>query len=292
MTDEGASRQLFVNAVSHILTDTVATELFDLFNQIVLLPYEEAKSTGVLLLCNEKWPPNGQVIQIRVPFDVQDIRGVRKMLQISDRTLSLLCDGQKVFGFTAEHSADADIITVAFAEHGWQLERGNRLITSIDTAQNNFTPNPLTQSRFLTELQRVFGSLGPSDLAHLWSLVAAAKRQSRGTNVLISKCARAEAARLDSQCTRVAPTRLIPAEMERLTSIDGTVILDTQGVCHAIGAILDGGRSERGDRTRGGRFNSALMYVDSVAFPCVVVVVSQDGMVDLVSQRRQESWQA
>jgi hypothetical protein len=71
--------------------------------------------------------------------------------------------------------------------------------------------------------------------------------------------------------------------LERCTSIDGTVIIDTKGICYAIGAILDGDVSNHGDRTRGGRYNSALMYVDTVAVPSVIVVVSRDGTVDIVS---------
>jgi DisA checkpoint controller-like protein len=82
----------------------------------------------------------------------------------------------------------------------------------------------------------------------------------------------------------VRPVELTPSLMERLTAIDGTVIIDTHGVCYAIGAILDGTVTVRGDRTRGGRYNSALMYVDSSPFPSLIVVISQDGMVDLVSK--------
>jgi hypothetical protein len=57
-------------------------------------------------------------------------------------------------------------------------------------------------------------------------------------------------------------------------------------VCHAIGTILDGPATDRGDRTRGGRFNSALMYVDSSPYPSLIVVISQNGTVDLVSAGR------
>ena len=132
--------------------------------------------------------------------------------------------------------------------------------------------------------ERVFGPMPSIQSEHLWDLVEAAKRQVRGTNVLITTEAAAEADRLGSQCIRLIPVPLTPPLMERLTSIDGTVIMDTRGICHGIGAILDGAVSPRGDRTRGGRYNSALMYIDSSVFPSVIIVVSQNGTVDLVSK--------
>jgi hypothetical protein len=48
--------------------------------------------------------------------------------------------------------------------------------------------------------------------------------------------------------------------MPALTDIDGAVRLDVQGICHAIGVILDGRVSEQGtlvgNRGRGARYNS------------------------------------
>jgi DNA integrity scanning protein DisA with diadenylate cyclase activity len=131
----------------------------------------------------------------------------------------------------------------------------------------------------------MFGDFCEERYHRLWGLISMAARQLRGTNVLISTQAAAEAERLGSQCTRIRPTLLTPMLMERVTSIDGTVIIDTDGVCHAIGAILDGPAARRGDRTRGGRYNSAVMYLDSTPFRSIIVVVSQNGMVDLVCSR-------
>jgi hypothetical protein len=52
-------------------------------------------------------------------------------------------------------------------------------------------------------------------------------------------------------------------------------------MCHGFGTILDGMATESGDPSRGARYNSALRYVES-AWPCLAVVVSEDGGVDLI----------
>ena len=47
--------------------------------------------------------------------------------------------------------------------------------------------------------------------------------------------------------------------------------------------ILDGRASGRGDSARGARYNSALRYVESSDHPCLAVVVSEDGLVDVIT---------
>jgi DNA integrity scanning protein DisA with diadenylate cyclase activity len=61
------------------------------------------------------------------------------------------------------------------------------------------------------------------------------------------------------------------------------VLIDPHGTCYAIGAILDGLATEKGDSSRGSRYNSALRYVESSDYPCLAVVVSEDGLVDVIT---------
>jgi hypothetical protein len=106
--------------------------------------------------------------------------------------------------------------------------------------------------------------------------------------IVVSKEAEEEAKRLGTQGTPITPRRAAPELMDNLTAIDGSVLLDTQGVCHAIGVILDGiAKEQQGDPSRGARFNSAIRYVGSrAARSCVVVVISEDGRVDVIPQSK------
>jgi len=73
---------------------------------------------------------------------------------------------------------------------------------------------------------------------------------------------------------------------ERLvTAIDGAVLLDPDAYCYSIGVILDGKAAPgRGTSTRGARFNSAIRYVETSPYPCLAIVVSEDGMVDVITK--------
>ncbi len=287
MNDKPSSdQQQFGRAVSVVLKGTNANELYRLFNRIALVSYKEAANAGYMVLCPR--PLLAPVLTIETPMPLDNVRGVRKMLQITLPTLAALCDGQNVYGFGNASAAAADVLSIQFRWPGiWQLMKGGRTIMRTEVHNGARDAVGLREDSFYTALQQVFGPIVEAARKDLWDLVVPATRQARGTNVLISANAAAEATRLSSQCTRVRPFALTPAVMEQITSLDGSVVIDLNGVCHAMGAILDGGVSARGERARGGRYNSALMYVDSCPFPSLILVVSQDGMVDLVFRQRQ-----
>jgi hypothetical protein len=52
--------------------------------------------------------------------------------------------------------------------------------------------------------------------------------------------------------------------------------------------ILDGKASGRGTSTRGARYNSAIRYVETSPYPCLAIVVSEDGMVNIITKDRLE----
>jgi hypothetical protein len=91
-----------------------------------------------------------------------------------------------------------------------------------------------------------------------------------------------EAKRLGSQAIVIHPVSATPELIKHVTRIDGAVLLGPDAVCHAIGVILDGMATPEGDLARGARFNSALRYVRTHKEPCIAVVVSEDGGIDLI----------
>ena len=114
------------------------------------------------------------------------------------------------------------------------------------------------------------------------NLAQKATTQPNGTILVISAGAAQEAQRLTRQCFRVVPRIMTPTVLRLVTNIDGAVLIEPNGICHAIGAILDGLATEKGDSSRGSRFNSALRYVNSSKYPVLAVVVSEDGWIDLL----------
>ena len=102
--------------------------------------------------------------------------------------------------------------------------------------------------------------------------------------VVISKGADIEAKRLEKQCIKIKPTYLNSQLVRKVSAIDGAILIEPSTKCHAIGVILDGLASNKGTSSRGARYNSAIRYVELSKYPCLAIVISQDGMVDLVQK--------
>jgi hypothetical protein len=103
--------------------------------------------------------------------------------------------------------------------------------------------------------------------------------------LVISGAAAEEAVRLDNQCTRVQPFLLDDDVLNLVTAIDGSVLIDTAGNCHAIGVILDGLASPKCSPERGSRYNSAIRYVFSRK-DAIAIVKSEDGMISVFPDLR------
>lgn len=126
-------------------------------------------------------------------------------------------------------------------------------------------------------------------------IVRKAREQKHGTMVVITEplTAKEELSSLSKQSTLIEPGIINPEYIKFLTAIDGAIYFDTDGNCHAIGVILDGiAKKDIGNASRGARFNSAHRYLhklnDDEQKKCVIVIISEDGMVDLIPESEHE----
>lgn len=107
-------------------------------------------------------------------------------------------------------------------------------------------------------------------------------RQTHGSMVIIAGDAASEADRLELQGTRIEPTPLTPELAARASEIDGTILVDPEGCCHAIGVILEGQANERCTPSRGARYNSGVWYVGEGGAARIALVVSDDRTLDVI----------
>lgn len=113
-----------------------------------------------------------------------------------------------------------------------------------------------------------------------------ATKQKHGTMLVISSIAEKESNRLGKQSFAIKPLKLTPQVIQQITSIDGAVLLNEKSTCFALGVILDGLATDKGDSSRGARYNSAIRYYEQFGKenPLVIVIISEDGMINLIPQ--------
>ncbi len=292
-TDEllrGAGRSLLDTPVQALGGDPGVAVFFNTLNTISSLRYEGAPGVGRLLLAQRGHPNLEEVFALTCPTEMSDYRAVRKLLEMASADISLLADGEKVYALGRQvghyDASREDLFCIHFVTHyAWEFEHAGQVLLRARYGLPNLPRPRLNKLRFKRDLKRTFDGLTkPEQINRLWEVVLEASRQPKGTLLVITTEALAEADRLKLQCTLIEPVPLTPLITQLVTAIDGAVLLDPEGYCYSIGVILDGKASGHGTSTRGARYNSAVRYVESSPYPCLVIVVSEDGMVDVLTK--------
>jgi sensor domain DACNG-containing protein/sensor domain DACNH-containing protein/DisA checkpoint controller-like protein len=273
----------FCDAITLALGDVGLQDIFDTLNVISSLPYEGEEAIGELLFSSPNAEAIGMTIRLNSPVKLQDHKLARKLIEMSGKDLACVCDSAKgISGFGVPVTANENgVFRVTFVGHyKWDLFYGDRILMKAAYGLPHLPLPRLDEERFRSNIRRMFPNCDSVD--RLWSIVQAAMDQHRGTVITISDSAQEEATRLRKQSLGIEPTELTTELVGRLTRIDGALLMDPKGVCHAVGVILDGLATEQGDPSRGARFNSAIRYIISASATTICLVVSEDGHIDML----------
>lgn len=277
------------------LSDQLIGRGYNLFRDcstISSLRYEQSAASGRIALAAEDHPAVERTVVFEAPVDLKNYQAARKILQMSFDGISLHSDSDRIFGLARVGACDGskeDLFEVRIVgHHHWELWHEDRCMMTVRNGIPALPKCQFDEEAFRSSVTRIFSGISESATKLLLKLVKAAERESRGTMLLISAAASEEAKRLAPQGTTITPCQLKPAVLKHLTPIDGAVLIDPDSTCYAIGTILDGKSKTAGDPSRGARFNSAVRYVESFSdkAPCLAVVFSEDGGVDLVPNLR------
>ncbi|MFY2253194.1 DNA integrity scanning protein DisA nucleotide-binding domain protein [Priestia megaterium] len=272
------------------LLDDSLYRAFPELNIISATPYEGDECKGYILIGNEI--PD---IELREVVRLNEHKRIRKLLEVSDKGLILLVKPYTLiaYGFKVKKSSETfNGIFIEFKNKlSWYCSMGSTPIFQSDNFQIKLpivdTKDDNTIEKAIrTVFNKSSSAITNTDITLLNKLVAAASEQKKGTIIVIleREVAMIEAERLTQSSTVIKPKKINIQLLKRLSGIDGAIILDTKGICHAFGVILDG-KITKGDPGRGARFNSAHRYFETKKEEkvcCLLVVVSEDGHVSVL----------
>ncbi|MGX9934804.1 hypothetical protein ACVFVO_05425 [Advenella kashmirensis] len=269
----------------------IHTDLFDALNLVSSLMYEGTKGIGQLILVD---PENDSVeflARFAEPVPFREPRWVRKVLQMAVTGVGIIADSQYIYGLgqlTGLHDSSAqDAFTVAFIDHyHWELYCGNQALLRSHFAVPKLPQEPFDKTAFLANYERLFPISSQEDGLHLWSLLLTQARQEHGSMIVVAEDAASEARRLSKQGTNIVPIRLTESLLQSVSGIDGTILLDPAGFCHAIGIILDGEATDQCTPSRGSRYNSGVRYVQTGSHQRLAIIVSDDRTIDIIPRIR------
>lgn len=294
-TIRSAGRRLASNTAFRTNQHALDADYFfyDACDKISLLRYEQAEGHGHLVLAPKNYDGIPTEIGFKDYVRLEDHRRVRKLLELASTGGALHTDSEYVFGLLRDNKvteAREDVFEIAFlGHHHWELRHAGQVLMGVRFGQP-YLPNPIRyESKLRQDLPRLFPGIDDTSTELLLSLVEESEKERHGTLLIVSAEAASETLRLKNQATAIEPRLLSRELLAHLTGIDGAVLLDATGQCHAIGVILDGQARPQGDPARGARYNSAVRYVQSAMdrdIATLGVVVSEDGGVDLIPDLR------
>ena len=282
-----AASQFVSSAIFTVCESRGSWEFLNTCNYVSSLKYEGDASVGKLIVCKGGQHPNLEIVlKLATPVQLTEYRKIRKLLEIASRDLSLYCDGLQILGLgkiKGEYDEkNQNLLTIDFTgAHKWELVHGTNTMLIVEYTNPRLPKSKINKEKFDDLLKRTFLEISSEDIERLWNIVITATAQKHGTLLIISSEAEKESVRLMNQSTRVEPTLLNEALIRNVTSIDGAILLDNNGICHSMGVILDGMSTNKGTSERGARYNSAIRYVENNKKKCIAVIISEDGMVDL-----------
>ncbi len=266
--------------------------LFDDLNTIAKMRHEGADAFGNILICPPDHPNVQLLMEFTTPIWSHSHRQVRKLLEIAQNDIYLLYYRGNFYGFgckvgSYDHRLET-LFDVEIIDHSaWRLIHGEDVLMLVryEHPSLQVEKKSVYLKRVENALTAQFPSLIANKIGKLQSLVEMAIKQHHGTILVISDHAQDEADRLEKQSVHIKPTSINDDLMKLITAIDGAVLIDTNGICYAIGVILDGiVESGEGDPGRGARYHAALKYLslaNNKQHRCMVVVVSEDGMINM-----------
>jgi DisA bacterial checkpoint controller nucleotide-binding len=265
----------------------VTEELFDTLSRLSLTPYERAEAKGTLIFAPGEAAIGNPVLILADPVRLRDVRGLRKLLVLANNDLFLRCDSIKAFALIRipeSHRAEiSSSVEVRVGGRGqWSVSFDKKVLMVLKDGRPALPQPAVDEQQIAQDLRRLIPRMAVVT-ANLFAQIASCLAISgHGSLIVISERADEEAIRLGNESLPITPLLMQPELAATLGKIDGALLCDPDGNCHAIGVILDGSASASGDRGRGSRFNSAVRYVDSSPGKAVAMVVSEDGGLDLL----------
>lgn len=286
-----AARNFMWTAGSSTSIRYIENDLFDVLNIVSSLMYEGAKGIGELVLIDASQEMATFVAKFSKPVPLREPRWVRKVLQMANEGVSIIADCDKIYGLgTLNQNAitnERNGFTVRFVDHyHWELRFREQVLLRSHYSVPRLPQEPFDKAMFISNYSRLFTNSSELDALHLWSLMKTQMQLRHGSMIVVAEDVAAEASRLSGQGTSIEPVRLSETLLKSASGIDGTILIDPFGCCHAIGVILDGDASDTCTPSRGSRYNSGVRYVKAGLNRRLAIVVSDDGTIDIIPALR------
>ena len=260
----------------------VHSGLFSQMNKITSMTYERTGARGRVVIADEGTTGVCPHVRFQKRISPYATRIMRKLLRLSGDTNAVLLSNMKglhAYGLGVCDPAP-NVIEISVRGHAeWDLAVAGSPLLRVAYGHAELPKPSIGFGKFKDTAER---TVGQADVDYIWRVVQEAKAVGHGMTLVVSRDPETEVGRLGGEAVPLSPGRLNVSDVVGFGGVDGAVMLGADGQCHAFGVILDGTAEGRGDPARGSRFNSAIRYQRTMARKSLLVVISDDGTMDLI----------
>ena len=257
-------------------------DAFTCLNTIASLKYEKQACSSRIAFIGESAIPLKTVFD--PPLSLLQYNKARKILAAIDNRLCLAAAGDMLMGIVkAKDIHGPGIYLASLLQHmTWEIACQGRLLLRSEEGRLSAGRRRLRDKEIAAFAKRVL-SLDEAGANHVLYLIKGAAEAGHGGMLVFSEDAEQEAERLHKDGIRVRPFMPEAEDLPAFSVMDGAVLMDLEGRCHALGVILDGLACDEADSSRGARYNSALRYhAKNAGKKLLLAVLSDDGMFNLI----------
>jgi DNA integrity scanning protein DisA with diadenylate cyclase activity len=261
-------------------------KIFDFLAKLSIQPYESGANHGTLAVIDREQEFDIVKFLTAIPLSNINVRQIRKLLEMS-------CDGWEVIVKDSEVVGLGKGIPVRgrieFVKPGCWNVIDKEILFSVEANDCYFVVAP-GDIPYKQSYRECFNN------SHGWAkiegIINAAVTQKHGTTIVVSDIAKTEAKRLCEKGFGVFVDEFSATDnldvIKAISSIDGAVMMDKNGMVYGIGVILDGTAKVSGNPGRGARYNSIRNYLARKDYKtgkqkCMAVVISEDGTADTIT---------
>ncbi|MCL2771693.1 MAG: diadenylate cyclase, partial [Firmicutes bacterium] len=253
----------------------------DIINALSSSAYERRESYGSFIFINNLETVNFKVrFAKQIDFNQNNLRLIRKFLQMSANKLSLLVYEKKIVGLGT--TEEENVKRIQFNGHQkWTLYINGK--DALRFSRGEFFLD-YGYGQVISDLPK--GFLAKKLEKRFNEIIKILTRQKHGGLLIISDEAQKEVGRLSGMARGYAIETIDFSLSENmglishLAAIDGAMFFDRQLKCYGIGIILDGVAKRPGSGARGSRYNSSFCYLDNkTEAPYAAIVFSEDETV-------------
>lgn len=274
------------------LYDDINLSLKNILGELSAQTYEKNTTKGVIYFT--KSPENADFqfefnnFEDYGRFNMNNLKLLRKLLELTSTKngIGIISDTNYIYGI-GSIKPDSDYYSVIFNDdRKWTVfEKENELI-SIRNNSLVFISSFISKREFISYASRVFPEKKDSeDIPAMYNILRGLVKQKKGTILVIKKDAGEFIKKYQDLCITINPVRLDDKNVERLSSIDGAIIMDENCICYGFGVVLDGLDTGFGNRARGSRYNSSErffnLYKNENSTDLMVFILSDDGNFNL-----------